>query len=357
MTPRANCSLVEHWIYLSLDGELSGELEKQLELHLDECVECRRSHQAAARQQELLDAEFLSISSTMDDLLRDQLAEDRLLVPRTPSRRAVLRALRWPLLAGAAAASVLLFVAVALITGLESGSDVETIAQLKWFGGVEVGRTELGGGSERPFHLDEWIRVPGGAGAELKLADGTVVTLLGGTRCAVLREDDRSLRVELATGGVELDVVPSRAGLAVVTDVARVEVLGTRFTVHHDPAAKETRIEVHEGRVGVKATGMEQIHELAAGETCRAFSGQILSGEWRYDPVTEEWQHDRTKRDTHILVEHGRARGAELDEVPQPPVRRFIRDGERRRPLDLPTPTDAGLDFDEEDEEDEEKDP
>ena len=25
MTPRANCSLVEHWIYLSLDGELSGD--------------------------------------------------------------------------------------------------------------------------------------------------------------------------------------------------------------------------------------------------------------------------------------------------------------------------------------------
>ena len=69
MTPKINCSLVEHWLYLAIDGELSPELEVQLEAHLDGCQDCQRLQAQVVRNEKLLGSELESIAGAMDVLL------------------------------------------------------------------------------------------------------------------------------------------------------------------------------------------------------------------------------------------------------------------------------------------------
>ena len=74
MTPRITCTLIEQWISLSLDGELSPERTQLLEEHLDGCADCRNSHARTLETERLLVGELQNLSGAMDDLLDERIS-------------------------------------------------------------------------------------------------------------------------------------------------------------------------------------------------------------------------------------------------------------------------------------------
>ena len=97
------------------------------------------------------------------------------------------------------------------------------------------------------------VIVPPGTIQTVTLADGSTITLRAGSqlRYATTLPWRRPRRVHL-TGEALFEVVPGRL-LTVETAQARVEVLGTRFTVRAWPEAGETRVTLLEGRVRVRS--------------------------------------------------------------------------------------------------------
>ena len=96
------------------------------------------------------------------------------------------------------------------------------------------------------------VTVPPGTIRTVTLADGSNITLRGGSQLAYASAwPGRPRRMRLM-GEALFEVVPGRP-LTVETAQARVEVLGTRFTVRAWPEARETRVTLLEGRVRVRA--------------------------------------------------------------------------------------------------------
>lgn len=102
-----------------------------------------------------------------------------------------------------------------------------------------------------------WLRprtlvVPPGTIQALTLADGSTITLRGGSQLqyTLILPWERPRRIRL-TGEALFEVVPGRP-LTVETAQARVEVLGTRFNVRAWPEMHETRVTLLKGRVRVQ---------------------------------------------------------------------------------------------------------
>jgi len=123
------------------------------------------------------------------------------------------------------------------------------------------------GALSAPIALDTLVDVVGQRDAVVQLADRTTLTLAPATRIA--RRDRAASRWELAHGKMALAVTKRGRDnpLQVITEEARVEVVGTRFTVERHDAT--TRVEVSEGVVRVvPRTG--DVVMLSAGQAWSA---------------------------------------------------------------------------------------
>ena len=300
MTPKASCSLIEHWIYLALDGELSEELERQLEAHLDGCHTCRERHARIFREEQLLAGELDSIGGALDALLEGRINSTSI------ERHEQLQALAdsahererqrgnpgtWAL-----AASFLILVGAAALLWLFLGDDTpptpaasSTVGTLTWQGdgiwvtGARGQKRRLVGSDTRAARPQETIHVPVGTELVMRLPDGSRVEVAEGSRFRVDEREGR-LHLHLDSGSAVFEVQPQQVGLLITTPLAEVEVVGTVFAVSHgyfrggarvlDFSKNDRRVrgpltwvEVAQGMVRVNKHGSLKSWSLAAEES------------------------------------------------------------------------------------------
>ena len=114
-----------------------------------------------------------------------------------------------------------------------------------------------------PLYADRELATPAGVRARVRYDDGTRIDL--GPETAVVLSSRPGKHVTLRAGELAADVVrqPADRPFTLGTPHGDLRVLGTRFTVRVDP--RETRLEVHEGRVRLaRADGLAAV-DVAAG--------------------------------------------------------------------------------------------
>ncbi|MEM7263012.1 MAG: FecR domain-containing protein [Planctomycetota bacterium] len=296
MTP-VSCSLVERWIELSLDGELSDELELQLDEHLDGCDSCRAQFEAAFSERRLLDGELEQLSGAFDSLLADRMTEesierfeildssDRMREERESRRRSLRRV-----------AALFLIGSVVFVVGwgashLSSLSERSSLASVEWTG-APPRFTDLNGVTEVPDagtravgEYDE-VSVASGSSVRVVYSDGTEVTVDGPSRFE-LREEVGRREFRLHDGIAGFRVQPSPGGFIVGTRLAVVRVVGTQFVVQHDDARDKTGVIVEEGEVEVWRRARPRRLRLRAGDLAKISprSIQVTAGAIAVDPA------------------------------------------------------------------------
>lgn len=106
-----------------------------------------------------------------------------------------------------------------------------------------------------------------GSGVDLELADGSRIRAEPGTELEPLAVAPRELVLRLASGEATFDVVPGGPRRWIVeTGIARVEVVGTRFSVSR--SSREVRVRVEHGVVLVRASTLpDGLTSLIAGQS------------------------------------------------------------------------------------------
>ncbi|MFQ5654966.1 MAG: anti-sigma factor family protein, partial [Planctomycetota bacterium] len=237
MTPDITCSLVERWIYLSLDGELSDDGESHLEAHLDLCSTCRRRMEEIFREQKVLEEELESISGTIDELLGsriDATKGSRLqgaeALPDIPHRTHTWRRAA-PL---GIAALLLIGAGVTLWATFFQGSGAmpttDTLARMEWSGnGLEVSAPE---GGEKRIHAGsgtdllrrgEHLFVPAGTEVRITFGDRSQCRVQGVSR-VILAAGEDGLLLEMEGGNAIFLIEKQRRGFAVRTTGAWIRV-------------------------------------------------------------------------------------------------------------------------------------
>jgi hypothetical protein len=120
--------------------------------------------------------------------------------------------------------------------------------------------------------------------------DGTRFQIRGDTVVQELSESPGK-RVLLSQGNFSISVArqPADAPMEIVTPVARITVVGTRFSVACGPEA--TRVMVDEGRVRLSSLAREEAVDAAAGEVAGATAGRVWSARpLRSYPLPTDWK-------------------------------------------------------------------
>jgi ferric-dicitrate binding protein FerR (iron transport regulator) len=227
-----------------------------LDEHLATCATCREEAQILSGVRGLLGDGF-----ELDPKVRSRVLDQAFNQARNAERP------RMRSRVGFVAIAAALSLSVTAVWGLSRAPKVETrlsavgtptLTPLSWRPHVVEGRVEVGG---RMLSAGEAF----GANASLSVKDASVVrlglarvALDGGT---VLDWRGANTSVELKAGRVVLDV-GHRDGqsFSVITEDARVEVVGTRFAV------SLSEVSVTEGRVKVTLFADASVHELGPGQ-------------------------------------------------------------------------------------------
>ncbi len=314
MTPAITCSLVEHWIYLLLDGELSDELNRELEQHLDGCAKCQERFDRALVEQRVLARGLDSLTGEMDHLLEGTLDERELeKVASGGEGGSFWKQARTPL--GIAACLVMGVSASVLVWLVARDRGVET-ATLRWEEPGLVLRHGDGAFEALPargvhaLYSSESVRADDATGATLVFGAGeTSVSLAGGSSFSTRLEEDTPVLV-LEQGVATCETRPGSARFRVETPAAVVKVSGTHFHVHHDAERAQTLVDVLEGRVRVELRSRRAHVELAAGEMACAYRADILAPSWKRNEANGEWVASSAPRTRWLLRVIPRAGGA-----------------------------------------------
>ncbi|MEE8143047.1 MAG: FecR domain-containing protein, partial [Planctomycetota bacterium] len=277
MNPSTSCSMVEYWIHLSLDGELSPEREVLLEDHLDACELCRQKLAEASCHRELLVTEMEQLSGTVEELLEDRLNQEsldryeRLQTVGTHSPSQVGSDFPSWITRGRFAASLLIIIGLGVAVGWwiqsRKNSVQRTVATLTWSGGELTRWTPEGTASEslprgsEPFLETQRARVPAHGTASLFFANGTEVQVAGSTRFSA-RMQGNTPSFKIFEGSASIEIRKSPAGILIETPLAVVRATGTRFQVSHGNSDRsksfETTLQVTQGNVEIWRTGRPQ---------------------------------------------------------------------------------------------------
>lgn len=245
---------------MSTTAELDGLLSRLVDDQLDEAGTARLqdvlSGDATARRR------YRQALALHAHLRWDYVSAEREV--RSAPRRALAFDRRWLSWAGALAASLVVALTLArwpaqpaatllTTTSLSNGtltwSDGATQRTLDVAAGIPAGRLILEGD---------------GAIAVLRFADDTTLTLAGDSELAV--DEQSGKHVDLRRGTLSAEVMHQPAGrpLVVTTATARLEVLGTIFTV--GAGVETTTLAVEQGRVRMERLADQEAVEVAAGQ-------------------------------------------------------------------------------------------
>ncbi len=280
MTPQVNCSLVERWIDLSLDGELSDDQELHLDEHLDECAECRARFDDALADRRLIDGELQSLSGAFDELLSERMTESTIARFEQESASDAAASERAKLGRSLRRAAAIVVIGVGLFVGLWAmsqrlsglGSTPKTLAVAWWPEGETPLFTRAGGSTREPAgtHCEitniDTVEVRDRNQLHVRYPDGSVATVVGPSRIE-LRQVDGRRHFRLLDGIAEFWIEPNVRGFHVTTRLAMIRVVGTQFTVEHSDEADKTGVLVEEGIVRTACrTRPEGRLELTAGD-------------------------------------------------------------------------------------------
>lgn len=280
---------LERLLNASVDGGLSDADESTLQALL------RDDHAARLR--------YLQFMQLHAELHWDHGAAASLLVtsehepsgPGRGGRNAKLRVVGWALLAmGALAAGWLLAVAY-FHAHNETSPDSPSIARLEMTHGTVSFRTTHGqtlvlSGRGQTLSAGSLLLEGESSAAQWRFLDGTLITLSGDAEVAFSDDGQKLLRVRHGT--LTAEVEPQRSGvpLVVETPTARVEVLGTVFTLATE--SDQTRINVVAGRVRLKRLVDGKSVEVPGEHSCVA----SLDARGELQPTVPDrpaigWQH------------------------------------------------------------------
>jgi hypothetical protein len=131
--------------------------------------------------------------------------------------------------------------------------------------------------------------------ASVRYPDATRFQIRGDTIVQELAEGPGK-RIVLSQGifSIEVSRQPAEAPMEIVTPVARITVVGTRFSVAC--AAEATRVAVDEGRVRLSSLAREESVEAAAGEFAGATAARLWAARpLRSYPLPTDWKGSRTE--------------------------------------------------------------
>ncbi|HEX3133085.1 MAG TPA: LamG-like jellyroll fold domain-containing protein [Planctomycetota bacterium] len=197
-------------------------------------------------------------------------ATGRLRIRRTPRWRPTLN--QWSWLRAAAVVLILALPAwLALTMTVTRMSTAELMVHL---GTVDVGGEVRNGASG--ISNDQELLVSPRGWASVRLYDGTLIELSGGTRVA-LRSNDDGVRVLLTNGSVQADVRKQPVGkpLVIESSRSRVTVVGTRFAFA--TAADSDCLEVSEGLVRCARRRDGDSIDVPAGKAVAITSEGVLA--------------------------------------------------------------------------------
>lgn len=289
MIERKSCALVERWIHLAVDGELSSDLDRELEAHLDECQACRDLSDQVWESSSLLDEELGQLGTKMDGLLDGRWDAETLpdAIEEQPSRTSF-----WNVSRVAALVVVAVGLTFAVYVGYQmtrAPSGISPLATLTWNGPApqfdSVGQEVQSVTNARTRGLTEGTRVEvGDSPVRVEFPSGSVVVVSEGSVFRVNETDggvDASggLVWHLERGSALFTIERDGRTFVVKSETAVVEVVGTEFVVTYDPAVVDSGpTEVRSSLVG--ETKIEVIHGIVRiGRRDRASRYGLVAGE------------------------------------------------------------------------------
>jgi ferric-dicitrate binding protein FerR (iron transport regulator) len=181
---------------------------------------------------------------------------------------------RW-LFRGLVAASLLLAACSATLFTLQPKGDSPRPTELATGTVVSAGKVRIDGALVDRLPDDRWFEVGSGVPASLHLVDGSTVELTPGSRARLRGASSKARQVvEMSDGSGRFKVVPGQGAFRVETEIGKVQVLGTEFSVKLELRKSEERrekvrplmtVSVTEGSVAVEADG--KARTLRAGES------------------------------------------------------------------------------------------
>lgn len=168
----------------------------------------------------------------------------------------------------------------------------EPVASLRSLTGdvwlTDAGQQSVNAASVQAFHSGDQLRVGEESAAEVTLTDGTRVVLSADSVLHFQRFDAVSKTLLLERGAADVEAAPQSPArpLIIITQQARLTVLGTQFRLY--AGASDSRVELEEGKVQFERQSDGQTVEVAAGqyavadaEPAKPLVAGTLSSAWR----------------------------------------------------------------------------
>jgi ferric-dicitrate binding protein FerR (iron transport regulator) len=294
MTVPSGRAELERLLNASVDGELTDADEASLQALLRDDPAARRRYLQFMQLHAELHWDHgaaAALLASPEDESGSQRVAAQPLGRQTRLRRMLA------IVAGVIAAGCLL--AVVLFNSREA-ADLATqpapvIARMEMTQGAVSFRTSRGetlipGSSREALPAGVLVSEGESSAAQWRFLDGTLVTLSGDTEISFSDDAQKVLRVRRGTLTAEVKPQPPDAPLVVETPTARVEVLGTIFTLAAEP--ERTRINVAEGRVRLKRLVDGETVEVPGEHSCVA----SLDARGKLQPEVPDrpavgWQH------------------------------------------------------------------
>jgi TolA-binding protein len=130
--------------------------------------------------------------------------------------------------------------------------------------------------------LGAWLAAPAERALPLRFADGSTLTLAGGSRARVAATSARGAQIVLEQGRVAVHVVHGRrTDFRFRAGPFELRVVGTRFELAWDPMRERLAVDLREGAVQVSGPGLLTPRMIAAGQEVELFTatGQAAKAE------------------------------------------------------------------------------
>lgn len=286
-----------------LDKRLSASDQDELAARLRSSAEARRLYWELVEQDALL--QDVVCESAGRDLAR--MAANDLSVGQPLGQAAIPTSkAAWPLGLWLPAGGILLALVFFLVGNFlqkpsslrESATMGELTATLSSLAG-EVWLTDsrqksVKATSAQAFYSGDRVRVGEESAAEVMLADGTRIALSADSVLHFQRFDATTQILQLERGSADVEAAPQSPDrpLVIITEQARLTVLGTKFRLY--AGHSDSRVELEEGKVQFERQSDGQSVEVAAGQFAIAADDTQPSQPLAAQSLSSNWQLRQT---------------------------------------------------------------
>lgn len=286
-----------------LDKRLSASDQDELAARLRSSAEARRLYWELVEQDALL--QDVVCESAGRDLAR--MAANDLSVGQPLGQAAIPTSkAAWPLGLWLPAGGILLALVFFLVGNFlqkpsslrESATMGEPTATLSSLAGEvwlsDSRQKSVKATSAQAFYSGDRVRVGEESAAEVMLADGTRIALSADSVLHFQRFDATTQTLHLERGSADVEAAPQSPDrpLVIITEQARLTVLGTKFRLYAGHG--DSRVELEEGKVQFERQSDGQSVEVAAGQFAVAADDTQPSQPLAAQSLSSDWQLRQT---------------------------------------------------------------